>query len=468
LSIFDKPPEAWNEGDLRELLGPPPQRETLTLEFKRELSQATGAEKAEVEKDVHGLANHGEGVLIYGVAEIQMEDGSEAAGELTPVDGALAEQLNNVLDGRGDPCVPFDLHVIDAQAGGVYIAVVVYGQRRPHMASNGRYYPRRNLQVRQMTEAEVAEAYRDRMIRDRRMTEGPVPPDDGAERAAELADVAERVHHGLTPAEMALYTEQTGETTRPGWLSVVAHPVPLRPNLVNPAEMQPDVFYGIDMNDRWRQIEAPLTHYQLHPALHGFFAQSPDRDDTYPRYLVRFWRDGLFELGDLLEPPFRDPAEMRVIPTHAVAQYVHDFLTLFGRTYSALGYEGHVRAEARFDHVAGYTLGVDLARMAGQEPHPLEDDAIVAEPRTGPVADLEASAARIALDLSQRLFLAAGDEGPTSSTRPGTTPGRASRAHRAASKKKWTQKSMVWPPAACDALPPLLERKITDRGAVFE
>jgi hypothetical protein len=408
MSIFDKPPEAWNENDLRELLGPPPQRETLGLEFKGELSLATGTEKAEAEKDVQGLANHGEGWLIYGIAETLLEDGSKAAGDLTPVDGALAEQLNNVLDSRGDPRVPFDLHVIDAEVGGVYIAVVVYGHRRPHMASNGRYYLRRNLQVRQMTEAEVAEAYRDRMIRDRRATEGLVPPANGADQAAELTDVVARVHHGLTPAEMALYTEQTGESTPPGWLSVVAHPVPLRPNLVNPAEIQPEVFHGINMNDRWRQIEAPLTHYRLRPRLHGFFAQLPDRDDTYPRYLVRFWRDGLFEFGDLLEPPLRDPAETQVIPTHAVAQYVHDFLTLFARAYDMVGYDGQLRAEARFDHVSGYALGVDLARMGGQEPHPLEEDEIVAEPWTGAVAELEDAAARIALDLSQRLFLAAG------------------------------------------------------------
>jgi hypothetical protein len=412
MSIFDKPPEAWNEDDLRELLGPPPQRETLTLEFKGALSLATRAEKAEAEKDVQGIANHGEGVLIYGIAETLMDDGSRTAGELTPVDGALAEQLNNVLDSRGEPRVPFDLHVIDAEAGGVYIAVVVYGHRRPHMASNGRYYLRRNLQVRQMTEAEVSEAYRDRLIRDRRATEGLAPPGYAAAEAAELADVAARVHRGLTPAEMALYTEQTGETTPPGWLSVVAHPVPLQPNLADPAEIQPDVFYGIEMNDRWRQIEAPLTHYRLHPGLHGFFAQLPDRDDTYPRYLVRFWRDGLFEFGDLLEPPLREPSDMRVIPTHAVAQYVHDFLTLFARAYAALGYEGQVRAEARFDHVAGYTLGVDLARMGGQEPHPLEEYEVPADPWTGAAADLEDAAAHIAFDLSQRLFLAAGTGSP--------------------------------------------------------
>jgi hypothetical protein len=114
MSIFDKPPEAWIEDDLRELLGPPPQRETPTLGFKRELSLRTEGEKAQAEKDIEGLANHGEGVLIYGIAETVMEDGSRAAGELTPVARPLAEHLNNVLDSRGDPRVPFDLHRKDS------------------------------------------------------------------------------------------------------------------------------------------------------------------------------------------------------------------------------------------------------------------------------------------------------------------------------------------------------------------
>jgi hypothetical protein len=81
---------------------------------QRELSLRTEGEKAEAEKDIERLANHGEGVLIYGIAETVMEDGSRAAGELTPVARPLAEHLNNVLDSRGDPRVPFDLHRKDS------------------------------------------------------------------------------------------------------------------------------------------------------------------------------------------------------------------------------------------------------------------------------------------------------------------------------------------------------------------
>jgi len=410
VSIFEKPPEAWNESDLRELLGPPPQRETSTLEFKGQLALSTGGDKRKAERAVHGLANRGEGVLIFGVSEQELHDGSKVAGDLTPVAGGLAEQLNNVLDACGDPRAPFDLHVIDSEEGGVYLAVVVYGHRRPHMSSDGRYYMRRNLQVRRMTEAEVAEEYRDRLLREHRATERLLGDLAGTEEAASaLAAVDERVHRGLTEAELAQYFEQTGEQTPPGWLSVFTHPVPLQPNLIDPARTRPEIVYGIDMEDRWRRIEGTLDHYRLRPHLQGFFAQLPERDDTYPRYLLRLWRDGLLEFGDLLEPPFRsaDPIENRVIPTHAVAQYVHDFLLLFARLYAVLGYEEQVRAVARLDHVRDYRLGLDPNRIWFHQPI-VRDDEITADEWVGPAEDLEGAAGSLARDLSQRLFLSAG------------------------------------------------------------
>lgn len=415
MSIFDKAPIAWTEDDLVDLLGPPPQSETATLEFKGQLSLATESQKAEAEKDVQGLANAGaEGVLIYGISEIEREDGSNVAGELTPVDGGLAEQLNNVLDDRGHPRVQFDLHVIPAATGGVYLAVVVYGNRRPHMARNGRYYLRRNLKVRQMIESEVAESYRERFIRELRaaevlLTEEPGPP--AADAALRAVD--ERVHFGLTGAELALYFEQTGEATPPGWLSVVAAPLPPQPNLINPAELDPELFYEIPMNDRWRRIEAPLTHYHFRRRLEGFQAQLPDRDDTYPRYLIRLWRDGVLEYGDLLEPPrYLAPAD-RTIPTHAIAQYVHDYLVLFARILQRLGHDGAVRATAGLYHVEGYTVAVDPARAGWIDFQPLPVNDIPAEPWQGLSTDLEQQgAATVSRDLSERLFLAAGGVRP--------------------------------------------------------
>lgn len=399
MPIDEKPAAAWDENDLRELIG---RRETPQREFKQTLILGTEGQNSRVEHDVQGLANAGGGFLIYGIREEEQADGSKIAAELTPLaDGGLYEQLNNVLDGRGDPRVAFDLHAIEAAAGGIYLVVEVYGRRRPHMANNGQYYIRRNLLVRAMTEAEVAEAYRERFIRERVFAE-----EEAGGAAANTADEVEaRVHHGLTPAELAMYIDETGRAGPPGWQSVVTHPVPLQPNLLDPIRFNEWTFHEIAMPDRWRDMEHPLQHYAFQRTLQGFRAQLPPRDDTYPRYLFQLWPDGVFEFGNLLESPFRE--ERRTIPSHAIAQYAHDSLLLFSRIYRLAGYEGQVCATAQLDGVAGYPLAVDPARV--WQARPIQEETIPAQPWTGTVAELEERGALIvARDLTERVFLAAG------------------------------------------------------------
>jgi hypothetical protein len=396
--IDEKPAAAWDENDLRELIG---RRETPQREFKETLDLGTEGLNKIVEHDVQGVANAGGGFLFYGVREEQQPDGSKLATALVPIaDGSLYEQLNNVLDGRGEPRVPFDLHAIDATAGGIYLVVEVYGRRRPHMGNDGRYYIRRNLLVRKMTEAEVAEAYRERFARERVAGE-----DGGGGGVVEAADLEARVHHGLNAAELAMWVDENGPGVPPGWEAVYAYPIPLQDNLLDPVHFNEWSFHEIPMDDRWRRMELPLQHFTFSRTLQGFRAQLPPRDDTYPRYLYQLWPDGLFEFGTLLEGAFRD--EPRSIPSHAIVQYAHDSLLLFARIYQLAGYEGRVAAIARLDGVAGYPLGVDPARVLGH--HDLADDTVEAQPWTGTVAELEeAGATEIARDLANRVFLAAG------------------------------------------------------------
>jgi hypothetical protein len=358
MPIDEKPAAAWNEDDLQELIG---RRETPKREFKQELLLATDRQKRDAEEDVQGMANAGGGFLIYGIQEQPQVDGSRIAVALTSLaDGALYEQLNNVLDARGDPRVPFDLYAIDAADGGIYLVVEVYGRRRPHMANDGRYYVRRNLLVRQMTEAEVADAYRDRFIRERALAEGDRP------------DVG-----------------QADEV-----------------DLIDPMELNEFSFHAINMDDRWRQIEPPLQHFGFQRTLQGFRAQLPPRDDTYPYYLFHFWPDGVLEFGTLLESVFRDD-EPRRIPSLAMAEYVHDSLVLFARIYRLVGYEDQVRAAARLDHVAGYQLAVDQQRVGRLRP--IQDESIAAVPFEGTVAELEEFGAdAVARDLANRVFVSAG------------------------------------------------------------
>ena len=207
-------------------------------------------------------------------------DGSKVATALTPLaDGGLYEQVNNVLDGRGEPRVPFDLYAIDAADGGIYLVVEVYGRRRPHMANDGRYYVRRNLLVRKMTEAEVAEAYRERFTRERVAGEG----EDGGSGVA--ANIENRVHHGLNGAELAMWIDENRPGDPPGWASVYTYRVLLQENLLDPVRFNEWSFHEIPMDDRWRRMEHTLQHFTFQRTLHGFRSQLPPRDDTYPHFL---------------------------------------------------------------------------------------------------------------------------------------------------------------------------------------
>jgi Schlafen, AlbA_2 len=406
MPIDEKPAAGWDEDDLSELIG---RRETPQREFKETLVLGTEGQKKDAEHDVQGLANAGGGFIIYGIREEEQGDGSKVAVELTPlVDGALYEQLNNMLDGRGQPRVPFDIYAIDAAAGGIYIVVEVFARRRPHMANDGTYRLRRNLLVRKMTEAEVAEAYRERFIRERALGE-----EEGAARPPinELASIEGRVHHGLREAELAMYADENGDLAPPGWLAVYTYPVPLQRNLLDPVRFRERMFYDIPMGDRWRDMEHPLQHFNFVRTLQGFRAQLPPGDATYPHFLYHLWPDGLFEYGTLLESAFRGDPGGRSIPSHAIAQYAHDSLLLFARVYGTVGYEGRIRAVARLDGVAGYPLAIDPRRTLGAA-HPIAEETVTAEPWEGTVDELEETGATaVARDLVDRAFLAA-DAGP--------------------------------------------------------
>ena len=94
-------------------------RETQTLEFKGELHLDTNGQKNDAEHDALGMATGGGGVIIYGIAEAVLPDGARAAGRLNPVnDGTLQDRLQDVLDSRGQPRLPFELHEIRLAGGG--------------------------------------------------------------------------------------------------------------------------------------------------------------------------------------------------------------------------------------------------------------------------------------------------------------------------------------------------------------
>ncbi len=403
--LDDKHPSAWEEADLQRLCDER-QRELQRLEFKRELRLATEGERREVERDALAMSNGGGGIIIYGMEEAPLPDGGTAASALRPLeDGSLYERLNSLLDDRGSRRLSFDLYAVDA-AGGLCLVLDISGPRRPHMANDGRYYGRRGTSSRRMTEAEIAEAYRERLIREQRAMEPLFGGGDG--RDGELpTDVAERVHHGLTPPELALWRNDTGEVEPPGWMSVVVYPEPRRPQLLNPAR---DRFNTIAIPERWDPDQAPLQYFHLQPTVAGLRSQLPPRDDAAPAYLVAMYTDGVMEYGTTLEPGLRheNPAENRIIFTASHPQQAHDYLQAFGVALGELSYDGPVAAQVSFDHTRGVTLGIAHPYVAPLV-HPIEEPYVRGQLWRFPErAELVANAGRVVKQVMDLVCVAGG------------------------------------------------------------
>lgn len=404
MAIDDKPASRWAEADLEQLCTER-RLEGPRLEFKRQLDLDTPGEKAEARRDAIGMANAGPGpgYIIYGIDEADTGDGSTAASALMALnDGSLIERLNNVLDDGGEPPLIFELHRIDTAAGGYYLAVELYGRRRPHQAADGSYPLRRNLRVRKMTEAEVAEAYRDRFRREQLGEMAATPRPDA------LDEVYARIHRGLKPAELALRAEERGDTSNPGWFSVLVMPDPPQPDLFDPTQVSDETVRAVTVTDVWHS-EHPLRHFYLQRSLEGLRAQLPPRDDVAPAYLLHFWPDGVMEFGDDMEPALlHGDARDRVIPTVSVADYAHDYSMLFIGALEARGYRGDVAMQYAVDDVAGHTLGVDRARVMAHELRPLGEDTIETRLWRGDLTDARAAVAPLIKQLMDRLFLAGG------------------------------------------------------------
>jgi hypothetical protein len=178
-----------------------------------------------------------------------------------------------------------------------------------------------------------------------------------------------------------------------------------------PMEVEPSDLQQLPIRHLWRSDEPPLSYFRLRRRPNGLIGTLPPTDETYPRYLMHLWPDGLLEYGVVLEPMFRedDPSKNRVIASRAMAEYSHDFLLLAAAIFRARGYSEEVIAQVRLDHIRGHVLLVDPLRV-WSTPEVIEEDVVEANWQ-GAVADLEAEGAKaVTKDALDMLFLAAGLE----------------------------------------------------------
>ncbi|MGO9490377.1 MAG: hypothetical protein ACLQBB_15300 [Solirubrobacteraceae bacterium] len=406
MAIDGKDPSTWTESDLQELCGEN-RREGQRLEFKGELNLDREGEKQEAEHDAQGMAFGGGGVIVYGVSEIELPDGRRGAGRLSALtDGSLYERLRDVLDARGEPRLLFDLHPVDASPNGLYLVLDVAGRRRPHQAQDGRYYGRRRTSTRRLTEAEIAESYRERFLRD---AQSIAPLIDERSTGELPDDVAKRIHRGLTAGELAIWREETGELEPPGWLSVVVYPEPRQRGLLDPIRDAPRFQSDIEIPEQWDPDHSPFAFYQLLPTLDGLYAQLPPSQDRPPAFLLSMFTDGVMEYGTTLEPGLRREAggPNRIIYTASHTQQIHDYLQAFALALKLLGYDGPVAAQVRFENTRGVTVPVTPGRWQPSM-HPIEVAQVFGNIWRGQRADLLNSAGLITKQVMDRVCLAAG------------------------------------------------------------
>jgi hypothetical protein len=140
-------------------------REDADLDYKRARYGSSDSEKRELAADLAAMANDRGGVIVIG-----LRDDGDVAVELTPVEQVEGEEgrLRQIVAGNTAPRVQFDVHLIesDQETGrAYYLLVVPPSPLRPHAVrkDNDLRYPRRDGSTKRwLSEAEVADLYRDR------------------------------------------------------------------------------------------------------------------------------------------------------------------------------------------------------------------------------------------------------------------------------------------------------------------
>jgi hypothetical protein len=140
-------------------------REDADVDFKQERYGNSDSEKRELAGDIAAMANDRGGLIVVGV-----RDENDVAVELTPVELVDGEEarIRQIAAGNIAPHVAFAVRVVHAHADpatGYYLLIVPPSTVRPHAVRQDRNlrYPRRDgTTTRWLSEAEVADAYRDR------------------------------------------------------------------------------------------------------------------------------------------------------------------------------------------------------------------------------------------------------------------------------------------------------------------
>ena len=334
--LFLKDADSWTADDLGALVEAKIP-EGMRVEYKRDLKLDKKSQKAELAKDVSGLANAQGGWLFFGITEDESSEPLPAAIEPLPTTG-LQTNIENVLDTTLEPRPEFHASTIEVN-GGVAIVMRIEPRTGNPIMLQGygeyRYYRRNGTKTRQMTGTEVSEAYV--AANERR---------DALSQVLEHLPLASRVARSRTTDELRLAAN--GEK-KPEWLplaAVVVAAIDCPRPLLKPGHLSPDAFPEPSNGQRTK----PPEHVRP-PGRWTLDAYGLHQEDIYEvgelkrlAHRVAIFREGVFEWARRYR--FDDPR----IPGKTLATDVHDALRYAAEVFAEVGYFGRLETHIRIDN----------------------------------------------------------------------------------------------------------------------
>jgi hypothetical protein len=231
---------------------------------------------------------------------------------------------------------------------------------------------------------------------------GPATPEP-----VQLVEAGRRVKLRLSPTERELEQSSQGHQTISGSLAIVAGPVQLTTDLIDPLEVSPDTIRSVAVEDPWYHDE-PLNRIGLRVDHTGFFRRDPDDETAAPDRWLKIWEDGLMEYGQFLSSNAHhsDSGVQMVIPTTSIAELIHDYALLFLNVLATVNYGGEAVVMASFADLQNHRLGFD-ERVWAPDTTVRADD-LLSRPLRGPIAELPDQVGIWTKRTMDRLFLTAG------------------------------------------------------------
>jgi TIR domain len=232
---------------------------------------------------------------------------------------------------------------------------------------------------------------------------GPTTPEP-----VQLVESQQRVKLRLTEVEREAKQIAENRQLIPGWLAIVAGPVRLQTDLIDPIEVNPDTLREVTVEDCWYHSES-LNRVGLRADHTGFFRRMPDDETVAPDAWLKIWEDGLMEYGQFVshQTHHGQGGEMQmVIPTTSIADLIHDYALLFLNLLLTVGYEGEAVVVAHFADLQDHRLGVS-ERIWLADPT-VRADYLQGRPLQGPIAELPDQVGIWTKRTMDRLFLTAG------------------------------------------------------------